>query len=167
MRVNHVLLAIAVSFGVCLDAGAQTSQLRVRALRQARKMVKSSPAGEVSALTNTNFDGIWGGRYVYSSSASSCATRLTSFNYRHVLVTNRGSGYLSTNHDGDFTGRSRDRGRRWEFVKGNSVGGRPAALAVVYQSLARNGNTAATAAAVSISGGCLVSYGANSIRLAR
>ena len=167
MKLHHVVVAIAVALSFSFDAVADTSQLRVRALRQARKIARTTPPPEVSAAKNTNFDGVWGGRYVYSSRSSSCGTRLTSFDFRHILVTRGSSGYLSTNHDGDFRGRSRDKGRKWEFVKGVSVGGRPAALVVVYQSLARSGISAGTGVAVSVRGGCLISYGANSIRLAR
>jgi len=167
MKVKHVAVAIAVALSLSWEARSDDSQLRARALRHARRMARTSSAGEVSAMSNTNFAGVWGGRYVYSSRGSSCGTRLTSFQFRHLLLTRGASGSLSTNHDGDFGGRSRDRGRRWEFAKGVSVGGRPAVLGIVYQGLARNGNTAATGAAISISGGCDLLYVANAIRLAR
>lgn len=167
MNVKHIAVAIVVALSVSWEARSDDSQLRARALRQARRIARSSSAEEVSVMTNTNFAGVWGGRYIYSSRGSTCGTRLTSFDFRHLLLTRGSSGSLSTNHDGDFGGRSRDRGRRWEFAKGISVGGRPAVLAIVYQSLARNGNTAATGAAISVRGGCTVVYVANAIRLAR
>jgi hypothetical protein len=167
MNVKHIAVVIAVVFSLSWEAWAETSQLRVRALRQARKMARSAGSSEVAAFKNTNFDGMWGGRYVYSSRGSSCGTRISSFQFRHLVVTKGSSGYISTNHDGSFNGRSRDKGRRWEFTKGISVNGRPALLAIVYQNLARNGNSAVTAIGINISGGCLVVYGANSVRLAR
>jgi hypothetical protein len=167
MKKYCLIVAALLGLSFASEAVADDVMLRVRALRAARKMVRAEPGPDVSAKINTNFQGRWGGRYIYSSRGSSCGTRLTSFDFRHVLLSRGASGYLSTNHDGDFTGRSRDRGRKWEFVKGISAGGRPAALAIVYQSLARNGNSASTGAAISISGGCVVSYGANAIRLAR
>ena len=166
---NNRCFVVAVLLGLSFvsEAVADEAMLRVRALRAARKMTRTEAVPEVSAKVNTNFQGGWGGRYIYYARGSSCGTRLTSFDFRHVLVNRGASGYLSTNHDGDFTGRSRDRGRKWEFVKGISVGGRPAALAIVYQSLARNGSSASTGLGLSIAGGCLVSYGAKAIRLAR
>jgi hypothetical protein len=166
MKVSHLVIAVVVGLSVSWEAVADTSQLRVRALRQARKMARMAPPAEVSAMKNTNFDGVWGGRYIFNARGSSCGSRLTSLDFRHLLVTRGGAGYLSTNHDGDFNGRSRDKGRKWEFVKSYSSRGRQIALAVVYQSLARNGNSAATGLGVSISGGCVLSFGGNSIRLA-
>jgi hypothetical protein len=166
MKAKYFVVAVVVALSLSWEARSDDTQLRTRALRQARRIARTSPAGEVSTMTNTNFAGVWGGRYIYSSRGSTCGTRLTSFQFRHLLLTRGSSGSLSTNHDGDFGGRSRDRGRRWEFAKGISAGGRPGVLVIVYQSLARNGNTAATGAAVSV-GGCTVAYGANAIRLAR
>jgi hypothetical protein len=166
MKLHHVVVAIAVALSFSFDAGADTSQLRVRALRQARKIARTTPQPEVSAAKNTNFDGVWGGRYVYSS-GSSCAQRLSSFNFRHVLVTRGGSGYLSTSHDRDFTGRSRDKGRRWEFVKRFSSGSASGVVAVVYHSLSRNGNSAGSGYVISFNGRCELVYVGNSIRLAR
>ena len=167
MKIRCLILAASLAMGFVSECVADEAMLRVRALRAARKMVRTAPSPELTAMKNTNFQGIWGGRYNYSSRGSTCGTRVTSFNFRHVLLTKGGSGFLGTNHDGDFNGRSRDKGRKWEFIKGLSVGGRPAALAIVYQSLARNGNSAGTGAAISIQGGCIVAYGANAIRMAR
>ena len=167
MNIKLIVIAVAVMLPLPCKAESDDALLRVRALREARKMVRSSNQGEVTVLKNTNFSGIWGGRYLFSSRGSNCSTRLSSFDFRHLLTTHGSSGYLATNHDGDFTGRSRDKGRRWEFVKSVTINGRPGALAIVYQNLARNGNSAATGAALSISGGCLFAYGANAIRLAR
>ncbi|MEN9847204.1 MAG: hypothetical protein RIS36_2351 [Pseudomonadota bacterium] len=167
MKINSLVLALSLSMGFVSECVADEAMLRVRALRAARKMVRTAPSSQLTAMKNTNFQGIWGGRYFYTSRGSTCRTRVASFDFRHVLLTKGGSGFLSTNHDGDFTGRSRDKGRKWEFVKGMTIGGRPAALAIVYQSLARNGNSAGTGAAISIQGGCIVAYGANAIRMAR
>ena len=167
MKMSYLIVAVAVVCSLSWEAVADTAQLRVRALRQARKASRMAPSSEVSAMKNTNFDGVWGGRYLFNSRGSSCGSRLTSFDFRHLLVTRGGSGYLSTNHDGDFNGRSRDKGRKWEFVKSYSSRGQTVALAVVYQSLARNGNSAATGLGVSISGGCVFAFGGNAIRLAR
>jgi hypothetical protein len=167
MKYWHFIVASVLAVSVTGRAIADDGLLRMRALRQARKLMRSSPSADVHALKNTTFDGVWGGRYVYHSGGSTCSPRIASFDFRHMLVTKKSSGYLSTNHDGDFTGRSRDKGRRWEFVKGIYIGGRPAGLAIVYQNLARNGKSAATGAAISVQGGCLITYVANSIRLAR
>jgi hypothetical protein len=166
MKIAQLVVAVVVALSFSFEASADTSQLRVRALRQARKLARTAPPAEVSAAKNTNFDGMWGGRFVYSS-RSSCARRLSSFNFRHLLVTRRGSGYLSTNHDSDFTGRSRDKGRRWEFVKRFSSSGASGVIAVVYHSIARNGNSAGAGYGISFSGGCDLVYVANAIRLAR
>lgn len=168
MKIHHILFSLSLSLSLVSEVLADDAMLRVRALRAARKMVRTAPSAEVTTMKkNTTFDGIWGGRYVYSPRSSTCGTRLSSFDFRHVFLTKGGSGYLYTNHDGDFTGRSRDKGRKWEFVKGVTVGGRPAGLAVVYQNLAKNGNSAATGVAIVITGGCTISYGANSVRLAK
>ncbi len=166
MKLSHLIVAVAVVCSLSWEAVADTSQLRVRALRQARKAARMAPSAEVSAMKNTTFDGIWGGRLFFNS-RSTCANRLNSFDFRHLLLTKGGSGYLSTNHDRDFTGRSRDKGRRWEFVKGASVGGRRAAIAVVYHSLSRNGNSAGAGYGLSIEGVCDAIYAGNAIRLAR
>lgn len=72
-----------------------------------------------------------------------------------------------TNHAGDFNGRSRDKGRRWEFARNISVGGRPGVLAVVYANLARNGGSAVTGLGLSLSGGCNFVFGANALRQSR
>jgi hypothetical protein len=157
MKIRCLILALSLSMGFVSECVADEAMLRVRALRAARKMVRTAPSPELTAMKNTNFQRIWGGRYNYSSRGSTCGTTLTSFNFRHVLLTKGGSGFLSTSHDGDFTGRSRDKGRKWEFVKGITAGGRPAALAIIYQSIARNGNSAGTSAAVIVRGGCIVS----------
>jgi hypothetical protein len=149
------------------NASAETSHDRVRALRLARNMVRQSSSAEVEMLKNKSFDGIWGGRYYYASAASTCPNRIPSFNFRHLLVTHGGSGYLSTNHAGDFTGRSRDKGRRWEFVKSVTISGRPALIGVIYGSLAKNGNTAVTAAAIVLKDACTLAYGSRATRLAR
>ena len=167
MKVSKLVVAVVVAFSFSFEASADMSQLRVRALRQARKLARTAPPAEVSAAKNTNFDGVWGGRYVYSSRSSSCGTRLTSFDFRHLLVTRGSSGYLSTNHDRDFTGRSRDKGRRWEFVKRLSSSGGSGVIAVVYHSIARNGNSAGAGYGISLSTGCDLVYSANAIRLAR
>lgn len=167
MRSSRLVYAVVLLLGLVADASADDELLRGRALRLARKMAGASKSGDVNALKNTNFDGVWGGRYSYSSRLSTCSSSLSGFNFQHVFVTRGGSGFLSTNHDGDFRGRSRDKGRRWEFVKTMTVGGRPAALAVVYSNLARNGNTAGTGVVLSISGGCLITYQGSARRMAR
>lgn len=167
MKFYRVFAVIVSVLSIVVDADADEGRLKMRALRQARKLVRASSTAEVVTMTNTTFDGVWGGRYVFSSRGSTCTPRLTSFDFNHLLITRGASGYLSTNHDGDFNGRSRDRGRRWEFVKGMYVNGRPAGVAIIYQSLARNGDSAATGAAVSIRGGCVITYLATAVRLAR
>ncbi|MEY4668115.1 MAG: hypothetical protein RL518_814 [Pseudomonadota bacterium] len=167
MKIRSLIVAATLAIGFVSEGFADDAMLRVKALRAARKMARGAVSSEVSAMKNSNFQGIWGGRYFYAPRNSSCSTRVASFDFRHVFLTKGGAGYLSTNHDGNFNGRSRDKGRRWQFAKGITVGGRPGVLAVVYQSLAKNGNSAATGAAISITGGCIVSYGANAVRLAR
>jgi hypothetical protein len=167
MNLGHLFLATAVVLSLAGEVAADDGHLKLRALRQARKLVRASYSGDVGALRNTTFDGVWGGRYVFSTRGSTCTPRLTSLAFEHVFFTRGSSGYLSTNHDGDFNGRSRDRGRRWEFGKGIYVNGRPAAVAIVYQNLSRNGNSAATGVAISIRGGCMLTYLATAIRVAR
>lgn len=167
MNFRRISCVVVLSFTLCSEVFADDGYLRHRALRAARKMMRSAPAGEIQASGNTNFDGIWGGRYFYVPRASTCGTRLNSFDFRHVFLTKKGDGYLMTNHDGDFTGRSRDKGRRWEFSRNLTVRGVPATIAVVYMSLARNGGSASTGISIAFRGGCVVSYGASAIRLAK
>lgn len=167
MKKKYLLCAAILAMNIPGEVFASDAALRVRALRAARSVVRGEPSPELSAKRNTDFQGLWGGRYIFYPGASTCGTSITSINFRHVLSSRGSSGYLATNHAGDFTGRSRDRGRRWEFVKGTSVNGRQAALVVVYQSLARNGSSAGTGISLTVRGGCTYTYVANAIRLAR
>ena len=165
MKMSHLIVAVAVVCSLSWEAVADTSQLRVRALRQARKAARMAPSKVVSAMKNTNFDGVWGGR-LYADSRSTCSVP-RSFDFRHRLTTRGGSGYLATNHARDFAGRSRDKGRRWEFVRGDTAGGRRAMVVIIYHSLARNGNSASVGFGVSIEGACDALFGGNAIRLGR
>jgi hypothetical protein len=167
MRLKPIFCAIVAILSVGSDAFADNMTLKYRAIQAARRMARQEPVGEISSLKNTSFDGIWGGRYLFSPRSSTCSTKLSSFQFRHIFVTQKANGYLATNHDGDFTGRSRDKGRRWEFSKGVSYRGTSAVVVVVYQSLARNGNSAGTGIAVSVRGGCTLSWGGIALRLAR
>lgn len=167
MKIRYFILALSIALSLVPEVLADDDLLRIRALRAARKVARMTTPPEVSAKGNTNFGGIWGGRYVFAPGASNCGSRLSSFQFRHLFGTRGSSGYMNTNHDGEFFGRSRDKGRRWEFGKSVSSGGRRAVVAVVYHSLARNGNSAGTAYVLSISGGCTVTYVANAVRLAR
>jgi hypothetical protein len=165
MKLSHLFVAVAVVCSVSWEAVADTSQLRGRALRQARKAARLALSSEVSAMGNTNFDGLWGGR-LFADSRSTCSVP-RSFDFRHRLTTRGGSGYLATNHARDLSGRSRDKGRRWEFVRYDSVGGRRAVVVIVYHSLARNGNSAGVGFGVSIEGSCDAIFGGKAIRLGR
>jgi hypothetical protein len=165
MKLSHLIVVAAVVCSFSFEAVADTSQLRVRALRQARKVARMAPSAELSAAKNTNFDGVWGGR-LYADSRSTCSVP-RSFDFRHRLTTRGGSGYLATNHARDLTGRSRDKGRRWEFVRADSVGGRRAMVVIIYHSLSRNGNSAGVGFGVSIEGACDALFGGNAIRLGR
>ncbi len=167
MKSARIVCSFGLFFGCFSSASADDGLLRGRALRLARKMAARYQAGDVTALKNTNFDGVWGGRYSYSPRVSTCSPRTLGFNFQHVFLTRKGSGFLSTNHAGDFTGRSRDKGRRWEFVRRLTVGGRPGELAIVYGNLSRDGNTANTIVAIQARGGCLLAYQGTAVRLAR
>jgi hypothetical protein len=116
-------------------------------------------------MKNTTFDGIWGGR-LFADPRSTCSVP-RSFDFRHRLTTRGGSGYLATNHARDLSGRSRDKGRRWEFVRYDSVGGRRGIVVIVYHSLARSGNSAGVGFGVSLEGSCDAIFGGNAIRLGR
>jgi hypothetical protein len=167
MNCKQLVVAVAVALSTPWKAEADDAPLRMRVLRELRKMVRSSPQGDVTVLKNKNFDGIWGGRYFYSPRASTCGSPISSFDFRHLLATRGVAGALSTSHDGNFAGRSRDKGRRWEFGKTIPVNGRSAVILVGYASLARNGNSAATAYGLRTDSGCILTFGANAIRLAR
>jgi hypothetical protein len=164
MKIRYFIIAALLALSLVPEAFANNAALRVRALRAARKLFPSEGAPEVSTKANTNFQGAWGGRYIFYPGGSTCATSVTSIDFRHVLRSRGASGYLATNHAGGFNGRSRDRGRRWEFVRGTSINGRQAALVVFYHNLARNGSTAATGMMLTIRGGCTYGYVANAIR---
>lgn len=160
-----MVLAGVLSFSA-LAALAEESGHTARALRLARRVTGNGEVvNSVLLKKNTNFDGVWSGQYRYTARGSTCSTRLTRFNFEQLFITNGSRGLLSTNHDGDFNGRSRDKGRRWEFVKSVSVGGRPAVLAIVYGNLAKNGQSAATGIAISISGGCRIVWEASARRI--
>ena len=85
--------------------------------------------------------------------------------FRHVLNQVGGNASLQTSHDGGFGGRSRDKGRRIEFVKqvATATGG-TCAIAVVYKNLSNNKAVSGTGYAVRCSNGCDATYGANAIR---
>jgi len=165
MKIRCFIIAASLVLSLVPEAFADDAALRVRALRAARKLFPSEGIPEVSTKANTNFQGAWGGRYIFYPGGSSCGTSLTSIDFRHVLRSRGASGSLATNHAGGFNGRSRDRGRRWEFVRGTSVNGQQAAVVVLYQNLARSGRSAATGMALTIRGGCTYTYVANAIRL--
>jgi hypothetical protein len=167
MSSRPFVCALVLILSFVADASAEDGRLGGRSLRLARKMLRHSQSGDVSVLKNTTFDGVWGGRYSYSSRLSTCSNRVSGFNFQHVFLTRKGSGFLSTNDAGDLTGRSRDKGRRWEFQRRITAGGRPAELAIVYGNLSRNGNTATTIFLLNIQGGCLFGYQATAVRLAR
>ena len=169
MSCKQVVIAVVVAVALSTPwrAEAEDALLKMRVFRELRKMTRASSHGEVAALKNKNFDGIWGGRYFYSSRNSTCGSLVSSFDFRHILGTRGGAGALSTSHDGNFAGRSRDKGRRWEFGKTIPVNGRSAVILVGYASLARNGNSAATAYGLRTDSGCILTLGANAIRLAR
>ena len=167
MNFRLLFLAVSISLSLSVNAYGDDGLLRIRALRVARKVARTAPTPGVTVKKNTNFEGVWGGRYYYASGASTCGTSVSSFDFRHLLVNRGSNGILSTNHAGDFNGRSRDKGRRWEFSKGITVGGRPAAIFVLYQNLSRNGDSAVTGIGFALQGGCVISYGANAVRLAR
>jgi hypothetical protein len=148
------------------DTVAENASDKLRALRLARHVARAVPSSEVTSQANTNFDGAWAGRYWYSPQNSTCPSNISSIDFRHLLVTRGGSGVLRTNHAGDFNGASRDKGRRWEFTRAVSVGGRPAILAVVYLNLARNGGSAGSAYGVSV-GACRLVFVGNALRQSR
>lgn len=166
MKNLYCIIAAFLAVSVVPEVFADDIPLRAQAIRAARKLIRSQASPELSTKANTNFQGAWGGRYIFYPGGSSCPTNLTSLDFRHVLRTRGSSGYLSTNHAGGLNGRSRDRGRRWEFVRTTSFNGRQAAVLVLYQSLARNGSTAGTGMVLTIRGGCTYMYVANAIRLA-
>jgi hypothetical protein len=66
MKAKYFVVAVVVALSLSWEARSDDTQLRTRALRQARRIARTSPAGEVSTMTNTNFAGVWGGRYIYS-----------------------------------------------------------------------------------------------------
>jgi hypothetical protein len=165
--VASILLTVVFTFTAASNALAEYNEQKRQAIRIARRVARMEPTPDVVSMANTNFDGVWAGRYAYASGASTCPSRLRSFNFQHVFITRGGRGILSTNHDGDFTGRSRDKGRKWEFAKNITVGGRPAVLAVIYQNLAKNGSSAGTALALILPGGCIVAYGAAAVRVVK
>jgi hypothetical protein len=167
MNCKQLVVAVAVALSTPWKAEADDAPLRMRVLRELRKMVRSSPQGDVTVLKNKNFDGIWGGRYFYSPRASTCGSPISSFDFRHLLATRGVAGALATSHDGDFPGRSRDKGRRWDFGKVITVDGRSAGMVIAYGSLARKGNSAATVFGLRANNGCILTFGANAIRLAR
>ncbi len=107
-----------------------------------------------------NFSGRWAGRYV--KVGDNCRrANIQSFLFRHILNQNGGSASLATSHDGGFSGRSRDRGRRLEFTKPVTSN---CSAAVVYKNLSNNRRVSGTGYAVACSNGCVVSFGANAIR---
>jgi hypothetical protein len=111
-----------------------------------------------------NFSGWWAGQYVRVQTNCLGAPSPTGFLFRHILRQDGGFASLATSHDGPFQGRSRDKGRRLEFVKRIPVQGGSCNVAVVYKDLAKNGRTTGTGYAVSCSNGCQVGYVANAIR---
>ncbi|MFO0417196.1 MAG: hypothetical protein ACK5Y6_07905 [Pseudomonadota bacterium] len=165
--VTSILLTVVFTLTSASHALAEYNEQKRQAIRIARRIARTEPTPDVVSMANTNFDGVWAGRYVFSSRVSTCTPRLQSFNFQHVFITRGGRGILSTNHDGDFTGRSRDKGRKWEFSKNITVAGRPAVLAVIYQNLARNGSSAATAIGIQFVGGCSIAYGAAAVRVVK
>ena len=165
MKNIFCIIALSLAISVVPEAFADEIPLRVQALRAARKVFRSEGSPEISTKANTNFQGVWGGRYIFYPGGSSCPTNVTSIDFRHALRTRGASGYLATNHAGGLNGRSRDRGRRWEFLRTTSFNGRQAAVLILYQSLARDGRTAGTGMAFTIRGGCTYMYVANAIRL--
>ena len=117
----------------------------------------------VIAKAGPNFSGFWGGRYIKVS--ETCATTISSFQFRHALNQAGAGAALVTNHDGSFSGRSRDRGRRLEFAK--SIRGRnglQCAIAVIYKDLAKNQRSVGTGYAVVCDNGCRSLFGGNALR---
>jgi len=145
------------------DTVAENASDKLRALRLARHVARAVPSSEVTSQANTNFDGAWAGRYWYSPQNSTCPSPIGTVDFRHLFRTRGGDGLLITNHDGSFGGRSRDKGRRWEFAKSVSAGGRTAGLAVVYGNLARNGGSAGSAYGVSV-GACRLVFVGTALR---
>ncbi len=119
--------------------------------------------GRMNAKVGPNFSGLWGGRYRKVSER--CSTPIDSFNFRHGLNQVGASAYLATNHDGAFSGRSRDRGRRLEFTKTITArNGLRCGIGIVYKDLARNQRSTATGYAIVCANGCGSSFGGYGVR---
>jgi hypothetical protein len=175
--IGEFLVARRVIVYICLSACAVFSPLGGSvladtgiAMKEAKRALRvelnraSGRFGTQAAFTRQrggpDFSGRWAGRYVKVRDNCGRAD-IPSFLFRHILRQNGGSASLATSHDGNFSGRSRDRGRRLEFEK-------PATsncnVAVVYKNLSNNRRVSGTGYAVACSNGCVVSFGANAIR---
>ncbi len=166
-----------VIFYMCLSVCAAFSPLGSsamadtdRAMKEAKRALRielmrasgrfGTQAAFVRQAGGPNFSGRWAGRYV--KVGDNCGrANIQSFLFRHILNQNGGSAALATSHDGSFSGRSRDRGRRLEFTKPVTSN---CNAAVVYKNLSNNRRVSGTGYAVACSNGCVASFAANAIR---
>ena len=113
--------------------------------------------------SSPNYSARWAGKYIRVN--TTCSTIPTSFLFRHILFQSGAAASLQTSHDGNFSGTSRDKGRRIEFSKQTTYpNGVTCGIAVVYKNLSNNGQVSGNGYAFSCSNGCKAVYGANSIR---
>lgn len=133
---------------------------RIAARKMDREAVKVRRAKlNAPKSSSQGFSGFWHGRMVLER--DSCRTGILSFGFRHVLYQQGGAASLSTSHDGVFSGRSRSKGRKIEFVKSAGYG---CYVAVIYGNLSRDKRVAQAAYGVGCQNGCMTILTANAIR---
>jgi len=166
VRITLTIMTI-LSFTAAARAEERLEQAAIFGAKVASRKFSSNsssePRGRVSAKAGPNFSGLWGGRYIKVS--ETCSTPIASFNFRHGLNQAGASAFLATNHDGSFSGRSRDRGRRLEFTKTiRTRNGLQCGIGIVYKDLSKNKRSTATGYAVVCANGCRSAFGGYGLR---
>jgi len=169
-RVSACLCAVLLAATMSVEF-AQADRALVQAAIAEAKFAVSIAKSErkdlsqrtVTSKAGPNFSGFWAGRYIKVS--ETCASRVSSIDFRHALNQAGGRARLATNHDGNFTGSSRSKGRRLDFGKSVTFSnGVTCGLGLVYRDMARNQRSATTALAAVCNNGCRVAFGGNALR---
>jgi hypothetical protein len=176
LRLLALVMTIGAVFGAgyCRAANADTEGQpskgqMLRTLQAADSVIgqrtlrrSSTSRKQWNALSGPNFSGTWYGRY--SLARANCSTNVRTINFTHALYQVGGRAALRTSHDGDFSGQSRDRGRRLEFLKTVRLSnGAVCAVGVVYKDITNDRRAANTGLAASC-GRCTLVWAARAMR---
>ena len=165
MRLPVIIATIVFAVFTSTTAHSETENTRYQARKALRSIGFWARGKATGSRKIANLTGLWRGTYTLYPEASTCLMKIPEIKIEHIFAQVGASALLGTDNIGEMMGRSRDKGRMWEFSHTILINGRPTVFLVVYQNFIKGRDVALTGLAIKVSGGCTYVYVAGASRI--